>query len=70
MLEFRNTQEAVAFGQKATRSQVKELKRLQEISKNVFHFESRNGDLDAALAEAFRAQFYREALEAATHTGS
>jgi len=70
MLEFSNTQEAIAFGQKATDSQVKELKRLREISKNICRFEFRNGEFDAALAEAFRAQFYREALEAATHTGS
>lgn len=64
-IEFKDTKEAIAFGRKATPLQVKELKRLLKTSRYICRFETRAGNIDVALVEAFRTQFYREALEAA-----
>jgi len=69
-IEFKNTQEAIAYGKKATPTQIKELKRLRIASKGKCRVEQRKGNTNAALAIAFQAQFYREALEAATGTHS
>jgi len=67
-LEFKNTQEAIAYGRKATPTQIKELKRLRIASKDKCRADQYKGNINTALATAFRAQFYREALEAAIGT--
>jgi hypothetical protein len=63
--EFKDTNEAVAFGEKATPEQVIEIKRLEDQARN------REAELKAAqdfseerTNNAYKAQLYREALEA------
>lgn len=61
--EFQNTQEAEAFGKKATPAEIKELEELQIISHNKVQKLKESGDLSEAIAESTRHQLYREAVE-------
>lgn len=61
---FTDTTQAVEFGKKATPEQITELKRLRKESEVKYAALTKEGKLDEANKEAFRAQLYREAFEA------
>ena len=63
--EFKNTEEALAFGKTATPEQIKALKvKRDESSVKINALKSR-GDIQGAMDEAVRGQFFREAIESA-----
>ena len=63
-IEFKTNEEAVEFGTKATPEQVSEMRRLYEESKAKSSELIKGDDLDAAMKEGTRGQFYRESIEA------
>lgn len=66
MIRFKNSNEAISYGERATLDQVIELKRLRDKALAMFNTAFSKGDMDKALELSFKSQFMREALEAAT----
>lgn len=63
--DFKDTNQAVVFGEKATPEQVKELERLhKDTQKREAEFKAAKDFSDDRSDNAFRGQLYREALEA------
>ena len=62
--EFKSTQDAIAFGDKATPEQAEELKRLREETVSAGKKLMAEKKMQEALNTGVKAQFYREALEA------
>jgi len=63
--ELKNSEEAIAFGEKATPEQVTELERLYEESQIKSKAFRDTGKLQEALDEGVRGQFFREAVDKA-----
>ena len=61
--KFKNTQEALLFGEKATVEQVVELKRLREVTTKEFTATLKAEEFNKAMEKATESQFYGEALE-------
>jgi hypothetical protein len=62
--EFHTTQDAIAFGDKATPEQVEELKRLREETLKEGYKQKDAKNMQEAMDLAVKAQLYREAVEA------
>jgi hypothetical protein len=63
--EFKNTEGALAFGKTATPEQVEGLKAKRDESLSKSNALKAKGDLQGAMDEAVRGQFFREAIESA-----
>ncbi|MCK4788126.1 MAG: ParB N-terminal domain-containing protein [Desulfobacteraceae bacterium] len=63
--EFKNTEDALAFGKKALPEEIGMLKALRKKSIEKSDKLQAAGDLDGAMEEATKGQFFREAIEVA-----
>ena len=61
--DFKSTQEAYAFGEKATPEQAKELLRLRKVHDAKFETLKKTGSPQEIMDEAVKGQFYNEALQ-------
>ena len=62
--KFKNTKDAINFGETATPQQITELHKAREYALNVSDILIRKGNYKQALDKAFTAQFYRKVIEA------
>ena len=63
-MKFTCTEEALTYGRKATKEEIKELEEKRHAALWLAARARERGDLNEALQHAFCAQFYREAIEA------
>jgi len=62
--KFKNTENAINFGESAPPQQTLHLRKARERALNISDALITKGDYQRALNKAFIAQFYREAIEA------